>query len=77
MPFAGHVRPMTAVAAALLARGHRVTAYTGDRHVEAFDRLGAGFAISARDLDLRGAGDGVADAIRLQGAPGARASAAP
>ncbi len=27
------------------------------RALEAFDRLGAGFAISARDLDLRGAGD--------------------
>ena len=27
------------------------------RTLEAFDRLGAGFAISARDLDLRGAGD--------------------
>ena len=29
--------------------------------LEAFDRLGAGFAISARDLDLRGAGDLVGD----------------
>jgi transcription-repair coupling factor (superfamily II helicase) len=27
------------------------------RTLQAFDRLGAGFAISARDLDLRGAGD--------------------
>jgi transcription-repair coupling factor (superfamily II helicase) len=27
------------------------------RTLEAFDRLGAGFAISARDLDIRGAGD--------------------
>jgi transcription-repair coupling factor (superfamily II helicase) len=27
------------------------------RTLEAFDRLGAGFAISARDLDMRGAGD--------------------
>jgi transcription-repair coupling factor (superfamily II helicase) len=27
------------------------------RALEAFDRLGAGFAISARDLDMRGAGD--------------------
>jgi transcription-repair coupling factor (superfamily II helicase) len=31
------------------------------RTLEAFDRLGAGFAISARDLDLRGAGDLVGD----------------
>ena len=29
--------------------------------LEAFDRLGAGFAISARDLDLRGGGDLVGD----------------
>jgi transcription-repair coupling factor (superfamily II helicase) len=32
------------------------------RTLQAFDRLGAGFAISARDLDLRGAGDLVGDA---------------
>ena len=32
------------------------------RTLEAFDRLGAGFAISARDLDMRGAGDLVGDA---------------
>ena len=31
------------------------------RTLEAFDQLGAGFAISARDLDLRGAGDLVGD----------------
>ena len=30
--------------------------------LEAFDRLGAGFAIAARDLDMRGAGDLVGDA---------------
>ena len=30
--------------------------------LQAFDRLGAGFAISARDLDLRGAGDLVGEA---------------
>jgi transcription-repair coupling factor (superfamily II helicase) len=29
--------------------------------LEAFDRLGAGFAIAARDLDMRGAGDLVGD----------------
>ncbi|WP_116090833.1 TRCF domain-containing protein [Sphingomonas crusticola] len=32
------------------------------RTLEAFDRLGAGFAISARDLDMRGAGDLIGDA---------------
>ncbi|WP_230482909.1 helicase-related protein [Sphingomonas sp. Leaf21] len=31
------------------------------RTLEAFDRLGAGFAISARDLDMRGAGDLLGD----------------
>ena len=31
------------------------------RTLEAFDRLGAGFAIAARDLDMRGAGDLVGD----------------
>ncbi|SEP58225.1 transcription-repair coupling factor (superfamily II helicase) [Faunimonas pinastri] len=31
------------------------------RTLEAFDRLGSGFAISARDLDLRGAGDLLGD----------------
>lgn len=40
MPFAGHVRPMAAVAAALLERGHRVTAYTGAKYTDAFARLG-------------------------------------
>ncbi|WP_157674323.1 glycosyltransferase [Agrococcus carbonis] len=40
MPFAGHARPMTAVAAALLERGHRVTAYTGAAYADAFDELG-------------------------------------
>lgn len=42
MPFAGHVRPMTAVAAALIARGHRVDAYTSEKHADAFARLGCG-----------------------------------
>ena len=32
------------------------------RTLETFDRLGAGFDISARDLDVRGAGDRLADA---------------
>ena len=32
------------------------------RTLQAFDRLGAGFAISARDLDLRGAGDLIGEA---------------
>lgn len=40
MPFAGHVRPMAAVAAALLERGHRVTAYTGAKYAAEFSSLG-------------------------------------
>jgi len=32
------------------------------RTLQAFDRLGAGFAISARDLDMRGAGDLIGEA---------------
>ncbi|WP_123697242.1 glycosyltransferase [Agrococcus jenensis] len=53
MPFAGHVRPMTAVAAALLDRGHRVTAYTGARYAEAFGRLGCAILpwSAAQDFD--------------------------
>ena len=40
MPFAGHVRPMAAIAAALLERGHRVTAYTGAKYAAQFASLG-------------------------------------
>ncbi|QQV78981.1 DEAD/DEAH box helicase [Sphingomonas aliaeris] len=45
--------PDTAIADATLKRL---------RTLEALDRLGAGFAISARDLDMRGAGDLLGDA---------------
>lgn len=43
--------------------GHEIAPRTLKRlrTLEAFDRLGAGFAISARDLDLRGAGDLLGD----------------
>lgn len=53
MPFAGHVRPMAAVAAALLARGHRVTAYTGAKHADAFAQLGCAVVPwrAAQDFD--------------------------
>ena len=55
MPFAGHVRPMTAVAAALIDRGHRVDAYTGERHADAFAAVGCGIVPwrAARDFDER------------------------
>ncbi|PCD03962.1 DEAD/DEAH box helicase [Sphingomonas spermidinifaciens] len=44
--------------------GHEIAPRTLKRlrTLEAFDRLGAGFAISARDLDLRGAGDLIGEA---------------
>ncbi|MGC5077806.1 glycosyltransferase [Agrococcus sp. DT81.2] len=53
MPFAGHVRPMAAVAAALLERGHRVTAYTGAKHTDAFAALGCATLpwSAAKDFD--------------------------
>jgi transcription-repair coupling factor (superfamily II helicase) len=43
---------------------HRIAEATRKRlnTLQAFDRLGAGFAISARDLDLRGAGDLIGEA---------------
>ena len=41
MPIAGHVAPMTAVVAELLARGHDVTVYTGSRYHSRFTDLGA------------------------------------
>lgn len=41
MPFAGHVLPMAAVAAALVTRGHEVVAYTGRRHGQRFADVGA------------------------------------
>ncbi|MGM1028330.1 MAG: glycosyltransferase [Actinomycetota bacterium] len=53
MPFAGHVRPMAAVAVALLERGHRVTAYTGAKYVDAFARVGCATVTwsAAQDFD--------------------------
>lgn len=70
MPFAGHVRPMTAVAAALLARGHRVTAYTGAKHADAFTSIGCATVTwsAARDFDDQR----VAEAFPGVGRPGYR-----
>jgi UDP:flavonoid glycosyltransferase YjiC (YdhE family) len=53
MPFAGHVRPMAAVAAALRERGHRVTAYTGAKYTADFARLGCATVswLAAQDFD--------------------------
>lgn len=41
MPFAGHVGPMTAVAAELAGRGHEVLAYTGAKYEQRFRAVGA------------------------------------
>jgi UDP:flavonoid glycosyltransferase YjiC (YdhE family) len=43
MPFAGHVLPMTAVAAELVRRGHEVVAHTGARYGSRFEAAGAGW----------------------------------
>lgn len=74
LPFAGHVRPMTAVAAALLARGHRVTASTGAKYADAFDGLGCEVAewSDAQDIEEQE----VAASLPHAGEPGARASLA-
>ncbi len=41
LPFAGHVGPMSAVAAELVRRGHRVVAYTGAKYGARFTDAGA------------------------------------
>ena len=41
MPLAGHVAPMTAVAAELVRRGHDVVAYTGAKFGPRFAAVGA------------------------------------
>ena len=43
MPFSGHVAPMAAVAAALVARGHEVRFYTGAAFRGRIERTGARF----------------------------------
>ena len=43
MPFAGHVAPMTAVAAELVRRGHQVVAYTGAKYAPRLTAVGAGW----------------------------------
>ncbi|MBO1769502.1 glycosyltransferase [Agrococcus sp. TF02-05] len=70
MPFAGHVRPMTAVAAALIARGHRVSAYTGAKYADAFTDIGCQAVTwsAARDFDDQR----VAEAFPGAGQPGYR-----
>ncbi len=57
LPFAGHVGPMTAVAAELTRRGHEVVAYSGARYRQRFVAAGAAwlpwnFATDFDDSDL-------------------------
>lgn len=74
MPFAGHARPMTAVAAALRERDHRVTAYTGGRYADAFDELGCEVVLwrDAQDFDEHD----VAETFPKVGRPGRRGTIA-
>ncbi|GIE10109.1 hypothetical protein Afe05nite_19490 [Paractinoplanes ferrugineus] len=53
MPFAGHVGPMSAVAAELVRRGHEVVAYTGGKYRDRFIKAGASWLpwIKATDFD--------------------------
>jgi MGT family glycosyltransferase len=53
MPFAGHVGPMSAIAAELVRRGHEVVAYTGAKYRGRFTSLGTGWLpwIKATDFD--------------------------
>jgi UDP:flavonoid glycosyltransferase YjiC (YdhE family) len=41
MPFAGHARPIRAVVAELVRRGHDVRVYTGRTYTAMFDEVGA------------------------------------
>ena len=53
LPFAGHVGPLAAVAGELVARGHRVVAYTGVKHRSRFEQVGAQWVpwAQAQDFD--------------------------
>lgn len=71
MPFAGHARPIRAVAAELVRRGHDVRVYTGRSYVGMFEQVGArGIPWrSAPDFDER---DFAATFPRMRGTKGFR-----
>lgn len=71
MPFTGHVRPMLAVAEALVARGHDVRLYTGAAFARAVEASGARFVPwrAAPDFDEN---DVAATFPRLEGRKGFR-----
>jgi len=52
LPFAGHVGPMTAVAAELVRRGHEVVAYTGAKYRTRFETAGARWLPFTRAQDF-------------------------
>lgn len=71
MPFAGHARPVRAVAAELVRRGHDVRVYTGRSYAAMFTEVGARAVPweAAPDLDER---DLAATFPRMRGAKGFR-----
>lgn len=71
MPFAGHARPVRAVAAELVRRGHDVRVYTGRSYTAMFTEVGARAVPweAAPDLDER---DLAATFPRMRGAKGFR-----
>ncbi len=73
LPFAGHVGPMSAVAAELVRRGHDVVAYTGARYGGRFTAAGARWLPWTRatdwdDADLAATFPQVGDGKGLRGA---------
>lgn len=69
MPFTGHVRPIAAVAAALVGRGHDVRIYTGSRFRRDVEAAGATFVRWERAPDFD-ENDLAATFPRLLGKPG-------
>jgi UDP:flavonoid glycosyltransferase YjiC (YdhE family) len=52
MPFAGHVGPMSTLAAELIRRGHEVTASTGKKHRQRFTAIDTTWLPWARATDF-------------------------
>jgi UDP:flavonoid glycosyltransferase YjiC (YdhE family) len=72
MPFAGHVSPMSAIAAELAGRGHDVIAYTGAKYHERFTSVGATWlpwtkATDYDDADLAATFPKIGDGRGLRG----------
>ena len=52
MPIAGHVAPVSGVVAELIRRGHDVAVYTGSRHADRFQALGAEVTTWSTEIDF-------------------------